>query len=77
MGGNCQIAAAIGDTVPDGIGSFKFSDNLAVDAEDLAFIASDDDGDVNIYRYFEDVLDEVISLGDRLDDRLDRNREET
>lgn len=77
MGGNIQIAVAIGGTVPDGIGSFKFSGNLAVDAEVLAFIASGDNGDVNIYRYLEGVLDEVISLGDRLDDRLDRNCKET
>jgi hypothetical protein len=70
VGGAVQVAATIGDLTPDGIGRFTFFDNLAVDGDDLAFTAGDDIGDlndVNIYRYFDGILDEVVSIGDTLD----------
>lgn len=67
VGGTLHLVAEIGDTTPDGIGSFTFFDNLAVDSDELAFNAGEDNGEGGIYRYFGGVLGEVITTDDMLD----------
>jgi hypothetical protein len=67
VGGTLHLVAEIGDLTPDGAGNFTFFDNLAVDLDELAFLAVEDGIYGNIFRYADGVLDEVISIGDSLD----------
>lgn len=67
VGGTLQLIAGVGDTTPDGTGNFTFFDNLAVDGDEVAFTAVEDNVNGNIFRYAGGTLDEVISIGDLLD----------
>lgn len=67
VGGTLHLVAEIGDTTPDGVGNFTIFDNLAVDGNNVAFNAGEDNGDSGIYSYFDGVLDEVITTSDTLD----------
>ena len=73
VGGIPQLVAAIGDATPDGTGSFTFFDNQAVDGDEIAFLAVEDNVDGNIFRYADGVIDEVISIGDVLDSKTVTN----
>ena len=67
VGGTLHLVAEIGELTPDGKGNFTFFDDLAVDQNEIAFVAVEDGTDGNIFRYADGVLDEVISIGDILD----------
>lgn len=67
VGGALHLVAEIGELTPDGTGNFTFFDNLAVELDELAFMAVEDNVNGNIFRYAGGTLDEVISIGDLLD----------